>query len=106
VILASICMRPVTEKLGSVIGTIRRLLEPMRVQPGCLGFRCSRDIEDENVIVLEGRWQTGKDLEGHVRSDGFRAILSLLEESGEEPVVEFHHVTGTDGMEKIGELRG
>ena len=105
-ILASIRMRPNLGKMASVLRTIQRLLEPMRVQPGCLGFRCSRDIEDENVIIVEGRWQTQKDLDDHVRSDGFRTILSLLEESGEKPVVEFHQVTGSDGFEKIGELRG
>jgi quinol monooxygenase YgiN len=106
VILASICIRPVEGRMESVLRTIQRLLEPVRVQPGCLGFRCSRDIEDENVLVLEGRWQTESNLRGHVRSEGFRTILSLLEESGEKPTVEFHHVTRTDGMEMIGELRG
>jgi quinol monooxygenase YgiN len=105
VILASIRMRPVAGRMESVLQTIQRLLEPVRVQPGCLGFRSYRDVEDENVIVLEGRWQTGRKLKGHVRSEDFRTILSLLEESGEEPIVEFHHVTRTDGMEKIVELR-
>ena len=105
-ILASIRIRPKEGKLGGVLRTIQGLLEPMRVEPGCLDFHCSRDIEDENAMVLEARWQTLKDLERHVCSDDFRTILSLLEESGEKPVVEFHHVTGTDGMERIWKLRG
>jgi quinol monooxygenase YgiN len=104
-ILANIRMRPKEGKIDAVLRTIQGLLEPMRVQPGCLGFRCSRDIEDENVTILEERWKTQKDMERHVGSDGFRTILSLMEECGEKPVVEFHEVTGTDGMEKIGELR-
>jgi len=104
-ILASIRMRPKEGKMDGVLRTIQGMLEPMRVQPGCLGFQCARDIEDESVMVMEERWETRKDLERHVRSDGFRTILSLLEECGEKPVVEFHEVTGTDGMEKIGELR-
>jgi quinol monooxygenase YgiN len=99
-------MRPKEGKMDSVLRAIQGLLEPMRVQPGCQGFRCSRDIEDENVMVLEERWGTRKDMERHVRSDGFRTILSLLEESGEKPVVEFHEVTGTEGIETIGQLRG
>ena len=57
-------------------------------------------------MILEERWETREDLDHHVRSDGFRTILSLLEDSGEKPVVEFHQVSGTEGMEKIGEIRG
>jgi quinol monooxygenase YgiN len=104
-ILASIRMSPKESKIDAVLRTIQGLLEPMRVQPGCLGFRCSRDIEDENVMVLEERWETRKDIERHIKSDDFRTILSLLEEAGETPVVEFHEVSATSGMEKIGELR-
>jgi quinol monooxygenase YgiN len=104
-ILASIRIRPKEGKMKSVLRTVQGLLEPMRVQPGCQGFTCSRDIEDEEVMVLEERWDTRKHMEQHVKSDGFRTILSMLEESGEKPVVEFHEVSGTSGMEEIGELR-
>jgi quinol monooxygenase YgiN len=104
-ILASIRMSPKKGKIDAVLRTIQGLLEPMRVQPGCQGFTCSRDIEDENVMVLEERWETRKDIERHIKSDGFRTILSLLEEAGETPVVEFHEVSATSGMETIGELR-
>jgi quinol monooxygenase YgiN len=104
-ILASIRIRPKEGKMESVLRTVQGLLEPMRVQPGCQGFTCSRDIEEEGVMVLEERWETRKDIERHIKSDGFRTILSLLEEAGEKPVVEFHEVSGTSGIEKIGELR-
>jgi quinol monooxygenase YgiN len=106
VILASIRMRPAEGRMDGVLRTIRGMLEPMRVQPGCLGFHCSRDIEDENMMILEERWETREDLDVHLRSDGYRTILSLLEESGEKPVVEFHQVSGTEGMEQIKKVRG
>ena len=106
VIMVTIRMRPKEGKMDIVLRTVRRLLEPTRAQPSCQSFRCLRDIEDESVIVLEERWETRKDSERHVRSDGFRTILSLLDECGEEPVVEFHEVTATDGIDKVGELRG
>jgi quinol monooxygenase YgiN len=106
VIIASIRMRPVEGKMNTVLRTIRGMLEPMRVLPGCLGFHCSRDIEDENMMILEERWETQKDLNAHLRSDGYRTILSLLEDSGEKPVVEFHQVAGTEGIEQIKKIRG
>ena len=81
-IIASIRMRPVEGKMNNVLRTIRGMLEPMRVQPGCLGFHCSRDIEDAKMMILEERGETREDLDRHVRSDGYRTILSLLEDSG------------------------
>ena len=105
-IIASIRMRPVEGRMNSVLRTIRGMLEPMRVQPGCLGVLCSRDIEDENMMILEERWETQKDLDVHLRSDWYRTILLLLEDSGEKPLVEFHQVTGTEGMEQIKKVRG
>ena len=105
-IIANIRMRPVEGSMNSVLRAIRGMLEPMRVQPGCRGVHCSRDIEDENRMILEERWETQKDLDVHLRSDGYRTILMLLEDSGEKPVVEFHQVTGTEGMEQIKKVRG
>ena len=43
-IMASIRMRPGEGKIDSVLRTILRIWEPMRVEPGCLDFHCSRDI--------------------------------------------------------------
>ena len=110
-IIAIIRMRPHEGKMNSVLRTVRGMLEPMRVQPGCLGFHCYQDIEDKSAMILEERWETREDLEHHMRSDRFsvdvfRTILTLLEDSGEKPVVEFHQVSGTEGMEKIEEIRG
>ena len=105
-ILANIRIRPKQDRVGDIVSTIRRLLEPTRVEPGCLGFHCHRDIENDKVMVLEERWKTRADLERHVRSEGFRTILSVLDECTEKPVVEFHEVTSTGGMDRIGEIRG
>jgi len=105
-IMANIQFRPKHDRKDDIVRTIRRLLEPTRVEPGCLGFQCHRDIESSDLMVLEERWETRKDLERHVRSEGFLTILSLLDECAEKPVVEFHEVTDTGGMERVGEIRG
>jgi quinol monooxygenase YgiN len=105
-ILANIRFLPKHDNRDNIVRTIRGLLEPTRVEPGCLGFSCHQDIESNDVMILEERWETRTDLERHVRSEGFRTILSVLDECTEEPVVEFHDVTNTGGMERIGEIRG
>ena len=99
-------VRVPTEDREAVVKSIQRVLEPTRVESGCLGMQCGCDIEDENALVIIERWATQEDLEQHIRSDQYRVILSVLESSSEDPEVQFHEVSGTAGMEVIFETRG
>jgi quinol monooxygenase YgiN len=85
----------------AVMGAIRMLLEPTRVQKGCLACYGRVDIDDANTIMFIEEWNDQQSLNAHLRSEEFRVLLSALDLAGEAPDVRFDTVTKTEGMEVI-----
>ena len=83
------------------IRTIRGFLEPTRVEPGCLNMRCGRDVEDESVLMIEEGWASREDWQRHVRSEGYKVTLHILDSVLETPEVKYYEVTITGGIEEL-----
>jgi quinol monooxygenase YgiN len=105
-ILAVARVRVPPNRQEDVVNAMKRVLEPIRTEPGCLGIQCGRDIEDDNTLVIVERWASAKDMGSHIQSERYRIILSVLESASEDPEVQFHKVSETSGMEVIFESRG
>ena len=89
------------ERRSDLLETMRGILEPSRVERGCLSYRLYEDVENRNAFVLLEEWATQKDLESHIRTDNQRRLLALLELLGQEPELQFNTVSHTAGMELI-----
>ena len=87
------------------IRTIRGFLEPTRVEPGCLDMRYSRDVEDKSVLMIEEGWASREDWQRHVRSEGYKVTLHILDSALEKPEVKYYEVTKKGGMEELLDLR-
>jgi quinol monooxygenase YgiN len=81
--------------------TMRGLLEPARVERGCLSYRLYEDVDDKNAFVLLEEWATQKDLDCHIRTDNQRRLLSLMDLMSEQPELRFNTVTHTAGLDLI-----
>lgn len=90
----------------NVLQTIRAMLEPTRVQPGCISFRSYQDIENENRLCLVEEWRLRSDLDCHIRSDDYRKLLELMEMSEERPELLFRTISRTEGLEVVRSIRG
>ena len=90
------------EELGRGLSS---LLGPTRVEAGCVDCRLYQDVTDPNKFRLETLWRTEDDLERHVRSEGYKKLLFLMELGAEPPSIEFHEVSQTRGLEFIEEVR-
>jgi quinol monooxygenase YgiN len=90
----------------SVLRTIRTLLEPTRVETGCLKYEAAQDIEDAHTLIILEKWTTEEDFRNHVRSESFRAVLSALELARRQPEICIHHVSSIGGLEAIRRMRG
>jgi quinol monooxygenase YgiN len=77
------------------------MLEPVRVERGCLSYRLYEDVENVNAFILMEEWATQKDLERHISKDSQRRILALMDLLSEQPDVRFNTVTHTAGMDLI-----
>jgi quinol monooxygenase YgiN len=93
------------EKRIDAINTIKTVIEPTMVLPGCHYCKLCCDVENDDQLVLLEEWHSQEDLERHVRSDDFRNILAVMDLGPEPPILDFHTVSSTDGMALIEKIR-
>jgi quinol monooxygenase YgiN len=101
VILVTLKMIVQPEKRRDLLETIRGMLEPARVERGCLSYRLYEDIENRNAFVLLEEWATQEDIERHIRTDNQRGLLALMDLLSEQPEMRFNTVSHTAGMDLI-----
>ena len=99
IVTLKMIVRP--EKRSDLLETMRGMLEPARVERGCLSYRFYEDIEDRNAFVLVEEWATQADLESHLRTDNQRRMLALMDLLSAEPALQFNTVSHTAGMDLI-----
>jgi quinol monooxygenase YgiN len=100
-ILATLRMNVRTERRSDFLETIRGMLEPARVERGCLSYRLYEDVEDRNTFFLVEEWKTQNDLERHIRTDNHRRLMVLMDLLSEQPELQFNTVSHTSGMDLI-----
>ena len=100
-ILVTLRMIVRPERRRDLLNTIRGMLEPARVERGCLSYRLYEDVEDRNTFFLVEEWKTQKDLEVHIHTDNQRRLLGLMDFLSEQPELSFNTVSHTAGMDLI-----
>ncbi len=100
-ILSTLRMIVQPERRSDLLETIRVMLEPTRVERGCLSYRLYEDVENRNAFVLLEEWATQEDLERHISKDNQRQLLVLMDLLSEQPELRFNTVLHTAGMDLI-----
>lgn len=100
-ILATLKMIVQPERRSDLLETMRGMLEPARVERGCLSYHLYEDVEDRNAFVLVEEWESQEDLESHIRTDSQRQLLTLMDLLSEQPELRFNTVSHTAGMDLI-----
>jgi quinol monooxygenase YgiN len=104
-ILSTIRMKVLPNKRDEVLRILKLMAEQCRNDLCCLSYHIYEDLQEKNVLLLEVVWSADKDLEPHIRSDGFRDLLRTLEMSVKEPEIRFDAITKTTGIETIENIR-
>lgn len=81
--------------------SVRRLLEPARVVPGCLGCRLYADVEHADAFLLVGEWASQAELDGYLASDACKTLVAAIELAQEPPRIRFDEVARSAGIEVI-----
>jgi len=89
------------ERRSDLLETMRGMLEPARVERGCVGYRLYEDVENRNAFVLLEEWATQEDIERHISKDNQRQLLALMDLLSEQPEFQFNTVSHTAGMDLI-----
>jgi quinol monooxygenase YgiN len=89
------------ERRGDLLETMQGMLQPSRVERGCLSYRLYEDVENRNAFVLLEEWATQQDVENHIRTDNQQRLLALMDLMSEQPEFQFNTVSLKAGMELI-----
>ena len=101
VIQATLKMIVRPEKRSALLESMRGMLQPARVERGCLSYHLYEDVENRNAFVLLEAWASQEDLERHLAKDNQRQLLSLMDLLSAEPELRFNTVSHTAGMDLI-----
>jgi quinol monooxygenase YgiN len=104
-ILESVRIRVTPTKREQLRRALAAWAGPAEVEPGCLSCRILQEDNDPQTFYFEARWKTQDDLLRHLRADHYKRLLVLMELGSGPPLVEFHTVAGTAGLELIQRVR-
>jgi quinol monooxygenase YgiN len=85
----------------ALLALLQALLEPTRVEPGCLGCSLQADSGDAAALTLVQEWTSQQALDRHLQSDARKSLIATMEMSAAAPVVHFDTVVRREGMEAI-----
>jgi len=91
---------------GEIVRVLRSLIEPTRVETGCISCGLYKDLHDPSIIVWVEEWKTQHDLERHLRSRQYKKVLAAFDMSSSQPVMQFNTVVETKGMQLIADAKG
>ena len=104
-LIASVRLTLTPERQDEMLRTMRSLLGPTRVKPGCIGCTLYREVENENAVALVEEWESEHDLYKHIRSYEYRVILALMDMSKDPPEIKFRTVSDMAAMVTIRSIR-
>lgn len=86
--------------------SLRGMLEPVRLESGCLGFDLYVDTEDEGTYILVEEWETKEDFDRHLRGGDYRRLLVLMDILNEPPEISISVISQRSGMEYLEQVIG
>ncbi|HAM50585.1 MAG TPA: hypothetical protein DCP92_07765 [Nitrospiraceae bacterium] len=93
------------KKLREALQILRAVRQQTRVKLGCVSSNIYREVDLENVIIVEECWSSEEDLARHHRSDEYNKILSVFDTASVLPEISFDRILTTTGFETIEKAR-
>lgn len=106
VILTILRMKSPPLRTAELVQALRSLMRRARAEKGFITCQICLEADDANRICYEERWQTREDLEDQMRSSRYAQLLVLMESAAEQPLLEFHFVSETRGLDYVAAVRG
>ena len=104
-VLSTIRMIISPKKRDEALKILKSTAEQCKVHSGCLGCYIYEDVQEDNVLMFEETWRNEEDLGQHLRSEGYRNVLLVMEMALKHPEVRFNTVSISTGMETIEKAR-
>jgi quinol monooxygenase YgiN len=105
-IISTLRILPAPKQRPEAIEILLSVLGPTEIQPGCLSCCVYEEKGPDHAVAFCAHWETEEALHEHICSDFYRRLLVACELSNRPPEVCFHHVSATQGMDLVEQLRG
>jgi quinol monooxygenase YgiN len=105
-VISTLRFVPSLKRHSEVLEILRSVVGPAESQPGCLSCRIYEENGPDHATVLCGHWNTSAALQEHIRSDLYLRVLAACELSRQPPEFCFYHVSKTQGIDLVHQLRG
>lgn len=87
-IIATVKMKGRDDKRREIMQTITGIADQVKQCKGCVGAHCYQDLNDQNTFYHIQEWQSRQELDEHLSSKLFSALLGLKTILAESPEVE------------------
>jgi quinol monooxygenase YgiN len=104
-ILVTLSVSPLPDRREEMVAVFWMLLGPTRVEPGCLTCELHEEVGDGGSLLYVEEWETVEQLERHMRSARYERLLAVMEASARPPVLRYHTVSDSKGMEYLQAVR-
>jgi quinol monooxygenase YgiN len=94
-----------SKKRKEALIILSSLIEQTKLEEGCVSCRLYRDVQEERALMLAETWASEKDMERHLSSDKFLAVLLVVEMASEFPEIRFDVISHSTGIETIEKAR-
>jgi quinol monooxygenase YgiN len=106
VVISTLRIVPSPKQRSEVLEILLSILGPTEIQPGCLSCCVCEEKGPDHAVVFRAHWETEVALHEHICSEFYRRLLVACEFSNHPPEVCFHHVSATQGIDLVKQLRG
>ncbi len=86
------------------VDTVRGMLGPIRVEPGCLDCWLCEDVEDNRGLFLLQEWRDESAFRRHIRGNTFRSLLMALDLLSRFPLISVTRAQDRTDLTSISEL--
>ena len=92
------------ERKADTIHMLNLMIGPTAARPGCINCRLYDNQGLEEEVLLMEEWESQKKLEQHLCSEEFKKVLEAMDMASEKPLLAFHCVSKTKGIELVQKL--
>ena len=105
-IIVTLHLKVAPEKRMHILETIRSMIGPTSVQPGCLHCDFFGSTQNDDILILLEKWESQENLNQHIKSDEFLKVLAAMDTASEQPQISFYEVKSCAGMELVEKVLG
>ena len=104
-IVVRIAMDVIPDKQKEIVQTLLSMIGSMKKALGCLSYTLFSNIEDKNLLILLGEWQSRKDLDNHLISEIFSIFLGTKSLLKKPHGIHIYTVIKSEGKEAVDRAR-